>query len=153
MAEDRVPAEGSGGFVRDEAHWLFKLSPREWLRAGLAELARAEAAYARRDARAGLAGLRRAAGMALNGALIVEPDDAWGRSYVDHLNALVRSASDDRVPARVREAAALLVETPLPGQSKLVTLRLSSANERAIEAAKDLVAHAYAVIRRSEEAT
>src|SRR5262245_50624698 len=87
-------------FVRDDQHWLFKLSPDEWIRAAMGELRRAEAAYAQKDARAGLAGAKRAGGMALNGALIVEPNDAWGRSYVDHLRAL---AHEETVPPRVRE--------------------------------------------------
>jgi HEPN domain-containing protein len=135
-------------FVKDESHWLLKLSPDEWIRAAMGELRRAEQAYAQKNTRAGLAGAKRAAGMALNGALIVEPDDAWGRSYVDHVTALAR---DDRVPARVREACKILGETPLPGAGKLVTLRTSSADERVLEAARDVIAHAYAVVKRHEE--
>src|SRR5690242_20357026 len=115
-------------FVRDEAHWLHKLSPDEWIRAAMGELRRAEDAYKRRNARAGLAGARRAAGMALNGALILEPNDAWGRSYMDHLLALKNDTSE-RVPARVREACAILLETPLPG-GELVALRTASADEQ-----------------------
>lgn len=134
-----------GAFVRDPGHWLFKLAPDEWIRAGLADLARAEEAYAKHDARAGLAGARRAAGMALNGALIVEPNDSWGRSYVDHLTALARDAS---VPARVREASRQLTETPLPGQGSLVALRTSKSDDRILEAARDVIAHAYAIVTR-----
>lgn len=138
-------------FERDATHWLFKFSPDEWIRVALAELRRAEEAYAQRDARGGLAGARRAAGMALNGALIVEPNEAWGRSFVDHLLALSRDAG---VPERVREAAKLLVETPLPGQAQgqesLVTLRTPSSNERILEAARDVAAHALAVVKRRE---
>ena len=63
------------GFERDASHWLFKFSADEWIRAALGDLKRAEQAYAQRNARAGLAGARRAAGMALNGALVVEPDE------------------------------------------------------------------------------
>lgn len=137
------------GFERDAAHWLFKLSPDEWIRAGLGELKRAEEAYGQKNARAGLAGARRAAGMALNGALILEPNDAWGRSYVDHLQALVR---DRVVPERVREAARLLVDTPLPGggPTSLVAIRTASRDEKVLEAARDLVAHAYAIVKRHE---
>ena len=134
-------------FVRDAGHWLRKLSPIEWVRAGLADLRRAEAAYAQHDGRAGLAGARRAAGMALNGALLVEPEEAWGRSYVDHLLALSRDA---RVPPRVRAAAHELVETPLPGQGSLVALRTAKADDRILEAARDVIAHAYAVVKRYE---
>jgi HEPN domain-containing protein len=133
-------------FVRDEAHWLFKLAPDEWVRAGLSDLRRAEAAYASRDARAGLATARRAAGMALNGALIVEPDAAWGRSYMDHLTALAR---DGRVPERVRQACQLLTSAA-PAASGLVTLRSAAADGRVLEAARDVIAHAYAVVARHE---
>jgi HEPN domain-containing protein len=133
-------------FEKDPTHWLFKLSPDEWIRAGLGELKRAEGAYKQKNGRAGLAGARRAAGMALNGALILEPNEAWGRSYVDHLLALSR---DETVPARVREACKILNETPLPG-GELVALRTSSADEKVLEAARDLVAHAYAIVKRHE---
>lgn len=133
-------------FTRDADHWLFKLAPHEWVRAGLAELRRAEEAFAQRDVRAGLAGARRAAGMALNGALIVEPDDAWGRSYVDHLAGLSRDA---RAPERVREAARELTAAPLPAPGKLAMIRSAKADERVLEAARDVIAHAYAVVVRS----
>jgi hypothetical protein len=132
-------------FVRDEAHWLNKLSPDEWIKAALAELRRAEEAYARKNGRAGLAGARRAAGMALNGALIVEPNEALGRSYMDHLLALKGAAS---APARIREACTILLETPLPG-GELVALRTASADEKILEAARDVMAHAYAIVKRS----
>jgi HEPN domain-containing protein len=131
-------------FLRDESHWLFKLAPDEWLRAAMGELKRAEDAYARKNARAGLAGARRAAGMALNGALILQPNDAWGRTYMDHLLALKVDAS---APERVREAAAILVDTLLPG-GELVSLRTAKADENVLEAARDVVAHAYALVKR-----
>ena len=133
-------------FVRDESHWLMKLSPDEWIRAALAEMRQAEAAYAKKNGRAGLAGARRAAGMALNGALIVEPNDAWGRTYIDHLMAL---SKDEAAVARVREACQILLETPLPG-GELVALRTSSSDDRVLEAARDLVAHAYAIVKHHE---
>ena len=134
-------------FQRDATHWLLKLSPDEWIRAALGELKRAEGAYAQRNARAGLAGARRAAGMALNGALVLEPDDAWGRSYVDHLLAIAR---DEHTPDRVKTAAKLLMETPLPGGGSLVAIRTASTDERVLEAARDVIAHAYAVVKRHE---
>lgn len=134
-------------FVRDETHWLHKLSPDEWIRAASGELRRAEEAYAKKNARAGLAGARRAAGMALNGALIVAPNDAWGRSYMDHLMAL-RGDTSPELPARVRDACALLVETPMPGGA-LVALRTSSSDEKLLEAARDVIAHAYAIVTRA----
>lgn len=131
-------------FERDESHWLFKLSPDEWIRAGTGELRRAEEAYAKKNGRAGLAGARRAAGMALNGALIVAPNEAWGRSYMDHLLALKADGN-----ARVAEAAKTLVDTPLPG-GEVVALRTAKADERVLEAARDLIAHAYALVKRAE---
>ena len=139
-------------FERDEKHWLFKLSPDEWIRAGQSDLKHAEQAYAANNPRAGLAGAKRAAGMALNGALIVEPDDLWGRSYVDHLMAVGRDA---KVPERVREAcreltAAANGERTMPGAQKLVTLRTTSQENRILEAARDVIAHAYAVVKRHE---
>lgn len=136
-------------FVRDDAHWLNKLSPDEWIRSAMGELRRAEEAYRRKNARAALAGARRAAGMALNAALIVEPNDAWGRSYMDHLLAL-RGDAGKEVPPRVRASCAVLVETPLPG-GELVALRTSKADDAVLEAARDVVAHAYAVVKRNEE--
>lgn len=135
-----------GTFVRDESHWLMKLSPDEWIRAGLGELRRAENAYKAKNARAGLAGARRAAGMALNGALIVQPNEAWGRSYVDHLMAL---AKDETVPPRVREACAILNTAQAPSAGRLVTLRTASAEESVLEAARDVVAHAYAIVKKA----
>lgn len=138
-------------FERDATHWLFKLSPDEWIRAGLADLKHAEEAYAANSPRAGLAGAKRAAGMALNGALIVEPDETWGRSYVDHLMALARDA---KVPERVREACRELTAAAggerTPGPEKLVTLRTPSREHRILEAARDVIAHAYAVVKRHE---
>lgn len=134
-------------FVRDASHWLFKFDADEWIRAAMGELRRAEDAFKSRNARGGLAGARRAAGMALNGVLVVEPNEAWGRSYVDHLLALAREAD---VPARVREACAILNDASPPGPASLVTLRTSSADERILEAARDVVAHAYAVVKRHE---
>jgi HEPN domain-containing protein len=137
-------------FIRDETHWLNKLSPEEWIRAAMGELHRAEQAYARKNGRAGLAGARRAAGMALNGALIVVPNEVWGRSYMDHLLALSRDATA-AVPARVREACATLLETPMPG-GELVALRTASSDEKVLEAARDVVAFAYAIVKRSADA-
>ena len=131
-------------FVRDPNDWLRKLSPDEWIRAALGEVARAEAAYKARDIRAGVAGCKRAAGMALNAALIVEPNAGWGRTYVEHLSGLAKDAD---APQGVR-AAASIVEGARPPGTQLVPLRTPQANERVIEATKDVMAHAYAVVQR-----
>ena len=134
------------GFVRDKDHWLNRLSPDEWISAALGELARAEKALAAGDARAGVVGIKRAAGMALNGALIVEPDDAWGRSFVDHVEALARDA---RVPEAVRAAGRMVVEARPPG-GDVVSLRTPRGHTQVIEAARDVIAHAWAVVKRHE---
>ncbi len=131
-------------FVRDPTHWLKKLSPDEWIRAALTEVRRAEEAYARGDARGGLAGCRRAAGMGLNAALVVRPVEAWGRSYVDHLRAL---AGDGSAPDAVRKACRLLLDTQPPG-APLVTLRGPRGHAAVVEAAKDVMAHGYALVKR-----
>jgi hypothetical protein len=106
--------EPVGEFTRDPGDWLRKLSPDEWIRAGLGELKRAEQAYAAGNTRGGAAGVKRAAGMALNAALIVEPDDAWGRAYVEHVAAL---AKDARVPEAVRSACRIVMEAKAPAHA------------------------------------
>ena len=131
-------------FVRDPAHWLNRLSPDEWISAALGELKRAEESYARHDVRAGLAGAKRAAGMALNGVLMLHPNEAWGRSYVDHVQAL---AADETAPEAVRAACKLLLEAPAPG-AVLVGLRTKSLDDKVLDAARDVMAHAYALVNR-----
>jgi HEPN domain-containing protein len=127
-------------FVRDPDHWLLRFSPREWIDAALGELRRAEEAYQAMNARGGVAGARRAAGMALNAALVVDPDEGWGRTYMEHLQAIARDAS---LPLAVTSAAKILVEAPMPGSS-IVGLRSRSGDERILEAARTVMAHAYA---------
>jgi hypothetical protein len=133
-------------FVRDPGHWLYRFSPEEWIRAALAEVGRAEAAYKGHNAKAGLAACRRAAGMALNAALIADPRDGWGRSYVDHVVALGR---DQTAPEAVRAAARLLLETPQPGR-EVIQLGTPRTHDTILEATKDVMAHAYAVVKRNE---
>jgi len=132
----------SDAFVRDETHWLRKFSPDEWIAAAMGELRRAQDAYARSDAHAGLAGCKRAAGMALNAALLVKPNDAWGRTYVEHLTALGRDAS---APDAVRAACARLLEAHPPSHD-VVSLRSKSGDAKIVEAARDVMAHAYAIV-------
>ena len=86
--------------------------------------------------------------MALNGALIVEPNEAWGRSYMDHILAL-KGDTSERTPQRVREACTILLEAPLPG-GEIVALRTQAGDTRIIEAARDVMAHAYALVKRSD---
>ena len=130
--------------ARDPEHWLYRFTPREWVRASLAELDRAKDAFTRKNGRAGLAGCRRAAGVALNGflALADVPEPRYGRSYMDHLTAL--SAEAD-APEAVREAARLLLQTPLPG-GDIVALRTVSGDARLLDAAETVMAHVYALV-------
>lgn len=95
---------------RDPAHWLHRFDAEEWLHAAANELARAEEALLHKQQRPGVAGARRAAGMAWNAVLVGHEDAAYGRSYMDHLKAL---AGDERVSEPVRVAARALVEAPL----------------------------------------
>ena len=133
-------------FTRDPDHWLRKYSPKEWIRAGMKELHLAERAYDQRNVRAGVAGCKRAAGMALNAALIVEPNEGWKRTYVEHLQAL---AKDETVPEAVSAAARVLLDVPAPG-AEIVILRTPGRDEKVLEAARDVIAHAYAVVMRHE---
>jgi len=135
-----------GEFTRDKTHWLHKLSPDEWIAAALGEVARAEKAWGGGDARAGVVGLKRAAGMGLNAALIVEPDETWGRTYVEHVEALAR---DRRVPEAVRAAARVVLDARPPG-GDVISLRTPRTHHHVVEAARDVVAHAWAVVKRHE---
>ena len=134
-------------FTRDPNDWLRRYSPKEWIRAGMKELRAAELSYRQRNARAGLASCKRAAGMALNAALIVEPNEAWKRTYVEHLRAV---AQDESVPVAVRGAARVLLDVPVPG-GEIVVLRSPGHDERVLEAARDVMAHAFAVVVRHEK--
>jgi hypothetical protein len=125
--------------------WLTRLSPEEWLRQGLTELGRAEARVVSHDRAAAVLGLRRAAGMALNGALAVRPRD-WGRTYVEHLRAI---ALDSDAPEAVRQAAQLLNEIQLDKLPNVVRLTPPSESARWVDAAKTVMAHAYAVVHGS----
>lgn len=141
------------GGARDEAEpnaeWLTRFSAMQWIRAAVKELSQAEAASRARDERAVSVGARRAAGMALNGPLRARPDPSWGRSYVEHLAAL---AEDESAPEAVRRAARILSSTTLPGAPKLVPLAramTAPVGERELEAARDVMAHAYALVVRA----
>jgi len=132
-------------FVKDPNDWLRKLSPEEWIRAALSEMKQAEAALAKRNVRGAFAGCKRAAGMALNGALIVAPREGWGRTYVEHVEALANDAS---APAAVREACrAVMHAQPASG---VVALRTPASDEKVMEAARDVIAHAYAIVVKHE---
>jgi HEPN domain-containing protein len=129
---------------RDAGHWLFKYSPDEWLARSLRELERAEAAFQQRNAAAAHAGLKRAAGMALNAALIAAPDETWGRTYVEHVRAV---GEDSGAPSAVREAAAKLLQLSVSSVN-VVMLRTPSRERELIEAARTVMSYAYAIAQR-----
>jgi len=121
-------------------------TPRAWLRLAMQELRAAEQAYGNRNARGGLLGAKRAAGMALRGALLLAPDPRYGRSYVQHLAGL---ATDDTAPEAVRLAARNL-HGAAATSVEIVVLRAPKTDEKLLEAARDVMAHAYAVVVRHE---
>jgi hypothetical protein len=138
-----------GEFHRDPSHWLLRHSPDEWIRAALGELARARRAWETGNQRAGAVGVKRAAGMALNAALIVQPDRDWGRTYVEHLEAL---AGDASAPGAVRVACQRVLEAQPPA-GDLVSLRTPRGHAVFVEAAHDVIAHAWVVVRKNEPKT
>ena len=139
MAETK---NGSAGIDTEGQPWLTRFSAQGWIERSLQELSLAQQAFANRSPSAAAAALKRAAGMALNGALRVVPREDWGRSYVEHLQAL---ASDAAVPLVVADAArALLAFAPQPGS--IVLLRSPAQDERLLEAARTVMAHAYAIV-------
>lgn len=138
-----MPLDATHGRVTPA--WLARLTPDAWIRQGLGELSRAEQRLKAHERTAGVLGLRRAAGMALNGALCVAWRP-WGRTYVDHLRAV---ASDEAAPPAVRDAAKLLDQVPLDRQPGVVRLTPPSESARWVEAAKTVMAHAYAVVHGS----
>lgn len=127
----------------DDRSWLTRLDAKEWVRAGLAEVGKVASSP---DPRAVVAGCKRAAGMALNGYLLLEFEPAWGRSYVEHLRA---AASDSRLPEAVRARLQRVLEAEAP-QPTLVQLRSRRSTEELVEATKDVVAWVYAEIVKRE---
>ena len=120
---------------RDPGHWLHRLDAAEWLAAAATELAHCAEKLAQRAVRAGVTHARRAAGMAWNAVLSMAPDEAYGRSYMDHLKAL---AEDATVPSPIREAARALAGAPL--ESGLV--QLGAGDVHLADLAAAIVAHA-----------
>ena len=58
-------------------------------------------------------------------------------------------AEDKRVPEAVRNACNVLLETHASGGG-IIILRSRRDGERVLEAARDVTAHAYAVVKRHE---
>lgn len=145
---------------RDPTHWLHRLTPEEWLRAGMRELAVAKEALARHATRPALASARRAAGMGWNAVLALEesPDPKFGRSYADHLRALADGAPLDSsdatpIPDEVRGAAKRLMEDPAAGPQKVVQIHTRGRDARLYDAAETVLAEAWARIHRRPPST
>lgn len=75
------------------------------------ELAGADAAWSSGNAGKGRVGARRAAGMGLKAWLSLAPNEAYGTSFMHHLNAL---ADDTAQAPAVRESAWRLAARPTP---------------------------------------
>lgn len=106
----------------DPTHWLWRLDAAEWIAAARSELVGAQDKLGNR--RAAVVHCRRGAGMALNAVLVAwartDGDDdgattRWGRSYVDHLDAL---AAGDRLslPEDAVALAAEILAVPTTGR-------------------------------------
>ena len=54
----------------------------------------------------------------------------------------------ERVPAAVRDSCRALLAAQPPGPN-LVVLRSAAGDHKLVEAARDVVAHAYAIVNRS----
>lgn len=117
--EHQSEAASDAGAVTTEAaeHWLYRLSPAQWLAAADNELLASQQAFLVKQHRTAVTHARRAAGMALNAVLALQFDERYGRSYMDHLKALSQDAA---VSAELRDAATRLLSLPI--QSQLVTL-------------------------------
>ena len=121
---------------KDPSHWLYRLSADEWLAAAETELRHCAEALGRRAYRQGVTHARRAAGMGWNAALVVSFDDRFGRSYMEHVNAL---ATEGSAPSQVREAAARLRDTPAAAPA---LVSLGKPNLAVLEAARVVVDYA-----------
>jgi hypothetical protein len=125
----------------DPSHWLYRLTPAEWLAAADTELEHAAEKLAARAFRPGVTHARRAAGMAWNALIAAAPDAPaaellvarFGRSYMEHVVAL---AGDENVESELRSAAQVLRDTP-PAPPELVTL--GKPDLRALDAARTIV--------------
>jgi HEPN domain-containing protein len=120
---------------RDPSHWLYRLDADEWLRAAENELARASEALSHKQQRPGVAGARRAAGMAWNAVLVGAADERYGRSYMDHLHALAKDAG---VSEPVQAAAQQLLEAPLATN----VIPLGRGDTRLVDAAQVILEEA-----------
>ncbi len=106
----------------------------ERIRDALVELKQAKDHHARGASAAGLTSAKRAAGIALEGALLVAPNRAWGRSHLEHLAALAYDRSTAKGVSRACHAL----------------LRASGCDLEVLDRAFDVVAHAWFVVHRDD---
>ncbi|MBL9103518.1 MAG: hypothetical protein JNL82_21405 [Myxococcales bacterium] len=131
-------------------HWLWRLDADAWLRAAEVELQAGHAHAASR--RAAVTHARRAAGMAINAVLAATPGEElrWGRSYLEHLQALARADATTLapLPEEVREAAARLLAIAPVAPPGLVTLARGphAAADEALAAAERVAVACAAVV-------
>src|SRR5262249_31598392 len=129
---------------KDPDHWLYRLTPEEWLRAAENEAAHAAASLTHRQQRAGVASARRAAGMAWNAGLAAprneESED--GRSYKDPLPP---PTSDQTGPALGRAAARPLLAARVV-QTLVPLGRPSPGEARLADSARSIIAHARSLV-------
>lgn len=128
-------------------HWLWRLDAGAWLRAAQVELDACAAHITSR--RTSVTHARRAAGMALNAVLTSLPDGEtrWGRSYLEHLQALTRGATDP-LPEEMRAAATTLLAIVPVAPPGLVTLARGphAAADEALAAARAIVDACTAIV-------
>lgn len=141
----------------DGEHWLWRLSAAQWLDAARHELEQGRGQAGNR--RAALVYARRGAGMALNAVLAAlgevadettraELETRWGRSYVEHLQAIAEGDATVRAPLPEAAAAAARTVLTTPLNAKVVTLGRGPAADvhATLEAAQRLVDACAAVI-------
>jgi HEPN domain-containing protein len=136
-------------------HWLWRLDAQGWLAAARVELEQGRTQSGSR--RTAVTHARRAAGMALNAALVEMAargwapevcEQVWGRSYIDHLRALAGADTHepfDREQARrCRELLAIPVMPPT-GLVKLARSR-DEAAIGALDIAEEIVRECAAIV-------
>jgi HEPN domain-containing protein len=131
-------------------HWLWRLDAGAWLRAAVGELQAGRVHVASR--RAAVTHARRAAGMAVNAVLVATGGEElrWGRSYVEHLQALAEADEAGLAPlsAAVRAPAARLMAISPVAPTGLVALARGphAAADEALAAAETVVSLCAAVV-------
>lgn len=136
MADDRSAGspDGSPHDPADDREALKRRAADERIHDALVELKQAKEHHGRGASAAALTSAKRAAGIALEGALLVAPNRAWGRSHLEHIAAI---AYDRSVAPGVSRACHVL-------------LRANGCDYEVLDRAFDVVAHAWFVIHRND---